>query len=276
MSVHPAWTDDEIAAIRACYEAAPGDSAVPLTELAARLGRPKTSVCRLARRLGLTNPSRTMTDETRARVGKATAARIATDGHPRGMLGKRHSPEVRARLAEAFRGVARARTPEEWEARHRTAIATNLARYGRGSHDVTENAHSRSQKGYCDDLPGIFFRSTWEANYARYLDWLREQGEIASWSYEPQAFVFHGVTRAPVTYTPDFEVVERDGSVAYHEVKGWMDSKSRGKLRRMRQFYPEVRIVVIGRDEYRAIAKWAGLIPHWGEPPVPREKPDAA
>ena len=119
------------------------------------------------------------------------------------------------------------------------------------------------KSGKREDLGGQFFRSSWEANYARYLNFLIVQGEIKSWEFEPDTFVFHGVIRGELTYTPDFKIVENDGSIVFHEVKGWMDRKSKAKLKRMAEFYPEVELIVIGEDEYKALGKWKGLIDGW-------------
>ena len=52
----------------------------------------------------------------------------------------------------------------------------------------------------------IYFRSKWEANYALYLEWLKKEGQIKDWQYEPNYFEFpikHGTTR----YLPDFKVI---------------------------------------------------------------------
>lgn len=125
------------------------------------------------------------------------------------------------------------------------------------------NAYSRAKRGRRADLGGQFFRSAWEANYARYLNFLVQNGEIATWEYEPQTFVFHGVERGALTYTPDFKVIEHDGSYKWHEVKGWMDAKSKAKLKRMAKFYPEEEIVIIGAEEYRSLSQWSRLIEGW-------------
>ena len=121
----------------------------------------------------------------------------------------------------------------------------------------------RGHGGRRDDLGGLYVRSAWEANYARYLTWLQGRGMIASWSFEPTTFEFP-VQRGSRFYTPDFLVVERDGSSSYHEVKGWMDPRSATKLRRMAKYHPEVRLVLIDKEAYRAIARDAApFIPAW-------------
>ena len=111
---------------------------------------------------------------------------------------------------------------------------------------------------------GIYVRSSWEANYARYLNWLVQQKSIHEWKYEPKTFTFDHIKRGSRFYTPDFLVVANDGSEAYHEVKGWMDTRSKTKLKRMARYYPHIKVIVIGNAEMREIKKKVGaLIPHW-------------
>lgn len=118
--------------------------------------------------------------------------------------------------------------------------------------------------GYRADL-GHYFRSRWEANYARYLAWLKAHHQIADWAYEAETFEFTAIKRGTRFYTPDFRVTERDGRVAYHEVKGWMDPKSATQLKRMARYYPEIPIIVVDRAAYQALRRWARLIPGWEE-----------
>lgn len=114
------------------------------------------------------------------------------------------------------------------------------------------------------DLNGQFFRSAWEANWARYLNWLIRIGEIQSWEYEVDTFEFTRIKRGQRFYTPDFKVKNGDGSIEYHEVKGWMDPKSRTKLDRMRRYYPAVKVVLIDQDAYKAIARqFSRSLPEW-------------
>ncbi len=128
----------------------------------------------------------------------------------------------------------------------------------------TYTSSSRAKSGFRADL-GLYVRSRWEANYARYLNWLKAKGHITGWAYEPDTFWFEAIKRGTRSYTPDFKVTENDGRVVYHEVKGWMDAKSATKLKRMAKYYPDVAIVVIDRASYNAIRKWRQLIPDWEE-----------
>lgn len=110
----------------------------------------------------------------------------------------------------------------------------------------------------------IYFRSRWEANYARYLEWLRKVGQIALWEHEPATFWFEGIRRGCVSYLPDFKVGNLDGTAEYHEVKGWLDPKSKTKLKRMAKYYPNIRLRLIGKSEYKSIQrKIACVIPGW-------------
>lgn len=109
-----------------------------------------------------------------------------------------------------------------------------------------------------------YYRSRWEANYARYLQFLKESGQIADWSHEPETFWFTEIMRGCRSYLPDFRVSENNGSIVYHEVKGWMDSRSKTKLKRMKKYYPDVELILISEKEYIEIEKkLGGIIKGW-------------
>ena len=110
----------------------------------------------------------------------------------------------------------------------------------------------------------IFMRSSWELNYAHYLNFLIQQKEIISWEYEADTFWFDKIKRGVRSYKPDFKVFNPNGTITYHEVKGWMDDKSATKLKRMAKYHPKVDIKLIGSKEYKAISKWSGVIKGWG------------
>lgn len=173
--------------------------------------------------------------------------------HPKGMAGKRHSQATKDRLALTSKGNVQT---EEMKAK---GLATKLARYGTAAPPNNGNAFSRARRGRREDLGGQYFRSAWEANYARYLNWLMRKNRIKGWKYEARLFRYEGVTRGPYTYLPDFEVETLDGGVVYHEVKGWMTPKSRSQIRRMRRFFPDVQLYVVDEGEYNQIkvmGKW--------------------
>lgn len=127
-----------------------------------------------------------------------------------------------------------------------------------------ENTHTWGNGGKRADLGGLYVRSSWEANYARYLNWLVAQRQIASWEYEVDTFEFQKIKRGTRFYTPDFKIHNPDGSIEYHEIKGYMDKRSATKLRRMAKYYPAVKVVLIDGPVYKAIAKTAcRLVDNW-------------
>ena len=137
-------------------------------------------------------------------------------------------------------------------------------------------ARCTSIKGYRDDIPGVFFRSRWEANYARYLAHQVNVGLIERWAHEPTTFWFTKIKRGVVSYKPDFIVVDASGRSFYVEVKGWMDPKSKTKLKRMAKYFPEIDLRLVDEKDYRKLEKEIGSsIPGW-EFPVKRVKPKKA
>jgi hypothetical protein len=275
------WTEEEINALRLLYESHIGKP-VPLTRFAEKIGRLRSNVSRKARELGLTDLHRkdpekhwpdgayksyrqyeTKEELTKA-LSKARKAWFVDHEHPRGALGMKHSAETRRKISRAVRQWQVTETEEQKKMRYDKAIQTKLERYGTGNPTMLgQNGFSRCKGGKRPDIDNIYFRSAWEANYARYLRFLCGRGEIRSWEYEPKTFVFHGVTRGALTYTPDFLVTENGGKQAWHEVKGWMTSKSKTKLKRMAKYYPEETVIVIGEKEYKALAQYSGLIEGW-------------
>jgi hypothetical protein len=110
----------------------------------------------------------------------------------------------------------------------------------------------------------IYFRSKSEANYAYYLEWLANQKTIMGWLHEPKTFWFEGIKRGCVSYLPDFQVLNYDGTSYWVEVKGWMDAKSKTKIRRFRKYFPQEKLVVIDETWFRANARKLKLIiPNW-------------
>ena len=106
-----------------------------------------------------------------------------------------------------------------------------------------------------------YYRSRWEANYARYLEHLRAKEEVVSWAHEPKTFWFEGIKRGVNNYLPDFQVVyPGERGEEYHEVKGWMDTKSATKIKRMAKYHPTVRLVIIDRKIYNGLEREFGKI----------------
>lgn len=66
-----------------------------------------------------------------------------------------------------------------------------------------------------------------ESSYARYLEGLKQAGEILFWKYEPFALKLADRT----TYTPDFIVVGKNQEIEIHETKGYWREDARVKIK---------------------------------------------
>ena len=278
---------------------------VDLNELSKQLGHSKQTICRCARTLELTNVFRPKRFVERSKVGwsytkivflmdnyeamtypelkehigfaeDATRRMLDELGlykdpssvwkhhpHPCGMLGKHHLSEVcdrmSVRMIDDWKNLESNYNSEEC----RQKMSDNMTKQ-RAAHPTT-NAYSRTRSGKRSDLDDRFFRSSWEANFARYLDFLITNGDIFRWEYEPDRFDFTEIKRGTRSYMPDFKVWDTKDSVPYYyEIKGWMDAKSKTRLKRMTKYYPTIKVIVFGAKEYRDLTKkLSAVIPNW-------------
>jgi endogenous inhibitor of DNA gyrase (YacG/DUF329 family) len=100
------------------------------------------------------------------------------------------------------------------------------------------------------DLNNQFFRSSWEANIARFLNFLD-----IKWIYEPERVPLANGT----TYLPDFFLPELQ---CYFEVKGWF--KNTKWKEKVKLFGRSHDIVVIDKQAYFAVERCFGkLIQNW-------------
>jgi hypothetical protein len=113
-----------------------------------------------------------------------------------------------------------------------------------------ETLYTSAKGGRREDLNGAYFRSCWEANFARILNHLGKE-----WKYEPESFIFESGS----TYTPDFLCEGK-----YYELKGRMTDSCKEKLCMMSKEYPEVSITIIDSAKYRELVlQYKSLIPQW-------------
>lgn len=91
------------------------------------------------------------------------------------------------------------------------------------------NAYKHTKSGYREDL-GIVMRSNWEANVARIYNAYEVKFE-----FEPKVFSFP-IKRGTKGYTPDFYLPKQD---EWLEIKGYLDDKSKIKLKRFKRYYPQ-------------------------------------
>lgn len=112
------------------------------------------------------------------------------------------------------------------------------------------NGSGRGKKGVRKDL-GCYFRSTWEANYARYLNY-----RGIRFLYEPVRFKL-----GEYTYIPDFYLVDQNQFV---ELKGVIIKKNMFKYRLLQQMFPKIKTKLIGPRIYGKLhKKYRHKIKHW-------------
>jgi hypothetical protein len=251
-----AWTDAQIAILRAAYGTITPSAPVGIDELAKILGKHKTNVCRKARELGLaTSRHRTKTEEQRVAMGQRTKNWIKEHGHPRGAYkgGKdmRICPSC-GRFFEAFPS-----------SKQMYCCQSCGHKFGQ-----SEGNQGYSKSGRRADLGNQYFRSRWEANYARYLNFLINNDsncEITNWEYEKETFEFHKIKKGTRFYTPDFKVHLKNGGIEYHEVKGWDYPKGRTARKRFAKYYPQHKLILLDKDFFKELVRKGidKLIDNW-------------
>ena len=270
------WSDEDTQKLVDTYARAGAGGFLGLESLAKEMGRDAGNLSRKAGQLGLQTSANRLKvaekkpprvrkfatkEELRDAQSEIAKKRIRDNGHPRGALGLRHSAETLAIMSEKSKACWAARSEEEREAHTAKMVATRIA----NGATPPQTARGTWKAGW-REIGGKrnYYRSRWEANYARYLEWLKGLGEIKDWAHEPETFWFDAIRRGTRSYKPDFRVWEADGRSALHEVKGWMDQRSRTCLDRMARYHPSETIIVIDGRQYRAIRlKVMSLIPDW-------------
>lgn len=91
------------------------------------------------------------------------------------------------------------------------------------------NAFQFTKTGYRKDID-MNVRSSWEANFIRVLNIYK-----IDFKFEPTVFSFP-IKRGTKGYTPDFLLTRNNDWV---EIKGYLDDKSKIKLKRFKRYYPE-------------------------------------
>lgn len=177
--------------------------------------------------------------------------------HPRGFKGGKHTLEAKEKMRKALAEYQESITPEQ-----RAEITLKQLKTKEKRGNLYKPRQKTTWKQGWREIGGFrkYYRSRWEANYARYLQYLLEKGDIQKWEHEPKTFWFENIKRGTRSYLPDFLVTENSGDANYHEVKGWMDAKSKTKLKRFAKYYPEETLILIQKKEYAQIEKSLGSI----------------
>lgn len=134
---------------------------------------------------------------------------------------------------------------------------------------VLADGYTSNVKGWRNvGINRCYFKSLWEINYACYLEFLKQNGNIKNWEYEPRTFRFpkEDYDAGPYLYCPDFRVTENNGVTRWHEVKGWLNTTSKKKIKRFHKHHPkEGKILLIGKQWFAEASKkrLKNIIPGW-------------
>ncbi|MEC5424278.1 HIRAN domain-containing protein [Virgibacillus sp. C22-A2] len=110
-----------------------------------------------------------------------------------------------------------------------------------------------SQVSFRSDLKAVF-KSSWEANFARVLNYLG-----AKWEYEKEPFLVKNdsITRV---YHPDFFL--EDNVIV--ELKGFWDIESIKRVELFKEQYNEYKLLILDADMYYTLDKlYRDVIPEW-------------
>lgn len=230
-------------------------------ELATLLKRPYYGIAMKASRLGVGRIDRKKNTTTRKKMAVRSKKWHEENDHPRGALGIKHNKETRRKLSEASIRAHKNRPPERETFRIEKQLKTKAKRG-----NLIPPRHKASWKQSWQTIGGKrnYYRSSWEVNYAHYLEWLKINKEIIEWEHEPTTFWFEGIKRGVRSYTPDFLVTENNNKEIYHEIKGWMDARSKTKIKRMAKYHPDISLLVIDAKAYKKLNKQlSGLVTGW-------------
>lgn len=192
---------------------------------------------------------RIYTDEEREKMSLRAKEWYKKHEHPKGFKNKVHTQEERTKMSKGIKKAWQNYDESKLLLRNLKQRNTRIKNETLNPLKFQKNPYSRSKGGKRKDLGNTYFRSSWEANIARYYNYIGVE-----WQFEPKTFIFENVKRGSVSYTPDFYLPNEDKWV---EVKGWFDSKSKTKLRRFKEQYPEEynKLTLITEKEYNEIKK---------------------
>ncbi len=179
--------------------------------------------------------------------------------HPKGMLGKKQTINCIDKLKVRVKKYYEDLTPEQKALQYTKMVNTQRKK---GNYDRKHGSWSSAWRTIGGKTK--FFRSSWEANYARYLEYLKTEGQILEWEHEPETFWFLNILRGARSYLPDFKVTNLDCSHYWVEVKGWMDSRSKTKIKRFAKYYPLEKLVLIQAPWFKINSpKFESLLEGW-------------
>jgi hypothetical protein len=266
------WESWQMDLIRDHYNKECHKNKLNLQGLADLLGKHKSQVCNLARKMGLTDikrkyharkndPKFTTKEELFAHLSCVRKAWFANNPHPRGAAGMKHTDEAKRKISQKSQLRWDVMTKQQREDQTEKQVKARVAK----NSPPRQRVETTWKAGWRDiGNQRIYARSRWEANIARMLEFRRTSGDLISWEHEPVTFWFEKIRRGVRSYKPDFRVTESGREPYFIEVKGWMDSRSRTTLKRMAKYHPLVKLDLIDGKRYAVIKRQLqSIIPEW-------------
>lgn len=205
------------------------------------------------------NPSKIISREA---IAKSRKAFYESGGEPwnKGLTKDDHASlaTVSRKVQEKLKGrnIHRERLTEEEYEQYITDISAKMSGKGNPMYGKTTRI---SKSGYREDI-GHYVRSTWEADYARVLNFIDEP-----YLYEPKTFELTRENGSTITYTPDFYLINKD---VYVEIKGFMRDLDAEKIKLIQEQY-DIKLEVIQSSEFAELQlKYKDLVA-WECPRIP-------
>jgi hypothetical protein len=266
-SIDGLWSELQINELIEIYKSNFNYGSNVLNDFCNKHNKIKSNVCRKAKLLGLeTKRNRNFSDESKNKASISSKKWIKEKGHPKGFLNSKHSDKSKKLMSESSIKMWKNPKSKVNTKEYRQKLSDKFSKLiNMRLNSNTGNIYSKSKKGTIE-IGGkkVFCRSGWEANICAYFQLLKDNGEIKDWDLEVKTFWFEKIMRGVRSYKPDFLITNNDGTQYFEEVKGWMDTKSKTKIKRMAKYYPEIDLRILGEKRYKEISKNKSLIPNWG------------
>lgn len=199
------------------------------------------------------------TEKEKENTSKRMRDWFKNNEHPRGFKNHKHSDNTKKKLGKISQKMWNDKQHRVNSKEYRQMLSDKASK--QQNFGIQSNRYSRCKQGkYNINEKKIFFRSSWEANIALYLDFLIKQKQIKKWEYEIDTFWFEKIRRGIRSYKPDFKIFNNNGTIEYWEIKGFLDSKSKTKLKRMKKYYPKIKLILIEKEEYTDIKNKIGKL----------------
>jgi len=108
-----------------------------------------------------------------------------------------------------------------------------------GEPKASKGTNGPKYKSSKQEYNGRWYHSKLEANYAAQLDFMKKAGEIKEWRPQVKlSFKVNGVLIC--NHYVDFRIITKDGTVQYHETKGYETDSYRMKKKLLLALLPEI------------------------------------